>query len=37
MTGSSKYPFNLVTLMMNGLLGKDIDQGLNNLKTVLER
>lgn len=34
MSGKSPYPFNLMTLFMD--LGKDFDEGLYNLKTLLE-
>ncbi|MES2488014.1 MAG: SRPBCC family protein [Bacteroidota bacterium] len=36
MTGKSSYPLNLMTNLMKGALGKDLDVSLNNLKTLLE-
>jgi len=36
MTGKSGYPLNLMTNLMKGALGKDLDVSLNNLKTILE-
>jgi len=35
--GISNYPMNLMNLVMNGLLGKDIDANLNNMKAILEK
>jgi hypothetical protein len=37
--GSMPYPMNLSLLFMDldGMLGKDLDQGLANLKTILEK
>jgi hypothetical protein len=35
--GVSKYPMNFMNLFMDGMLGKDMDTNLNNLKTVLEK
>jgi len=37
MKGKSKYPMNIMNLVIDKLLGKDIDEGLVNLKTVLEK
>lgn len=37
MTGESKYPMNLMNLFIDGVLGKDLEQSLNNLKGVLEK
>jgi len=36
MTGTSSYPMNLMTAMMKGVLAKDIDISLNDLKQILE-
>lgn len=38
-TGSSPYPFNfmLVSMNMDEMVGKDFQQGLNNLKVLLEK
>ena len=35
--GTSPYPFNLMNLCMDALVGKDLQQNLNNLKSVLEK
>lgn len=35
--GTSSYPMNVMNLFIDGILGKDIDVSLNNLKTILER
>lgn len=35
-SGNSKYPFNLMNLMMDGMLGKDMLQNLQNLKKNME-
>jgi hypothetical protein len=37
MEGRSRYPMNVMNLFMGSLLGKDLDEGLTNLKTVLEK
>lgn len=37
MEGTSKYPLNLLTAMMSGALGKDMEVSLRNLKDVLEQ
>ncbi len=37
MYGKSSYPFNLMNPMMDRILGKDLQTGLDNLKTVLEK
>lgn len=37
MYGNSTYPFNAMNFMMDGMLGKDLQTGLDNLKTVLEK
>ncbi|RYD92411.1 MAG: polyketide cyclase [Sphingobacteriales bacterium] len=37
MTGKSPYPLNLMTTLMKGVLGKDLDVSLNNLKRILEK
>src|SRR6478736_3836881 len=36
MFSQNKYPMNLINTFMAGLLGKDLEISLNNLKTVLE-
>jgi len=38
-TGKMKYPTNLLllTMDMEGMIGKDFQDGLNNLKTILEK
>lgn len=36
-SGSSKFPFNLMNLMMDKMLGKDILQNLQNMKDNLEK
>jgi uncharacterized protein YndB with AHSA1/START domain len=35
--GQSKFPFNLMNLMMDKMLGKDIMQNLVNMKNILEQ
>ena len=35
--GTSSYPMNIMNLFMDGMLGKDIDVSLNNLKAILEK
>ncbi|MCF0070143.1 SRPBCC family protein [Dyadobacter sp. CY261] len=37
MTGESKYPMNFMNIFIDGILGKDLDESLNNLKGVLEK
>jgi uncharacterized protein YndB with AHSA1/START domain len=37
MIGQNKYPMTLMNLILPGMLGKDMDESLNNLKTVLEK
>ena len=37
MTGGNPYPFNLMHLFMDGLLGKDLEISLVNLKSQLEK
>jgi uncharacterized protein YndB with AHSA1/START domain len=37
MTGKSVYPMNITNLFIDGILGKDLEISLNNLKKVLER
>jgi uncharacterized protein YndB with AHSA1/START domain len=37
MRGTSTYPMNLMNLAMNGILGKDLEKSLDNLKEVLEK
>ncbi|MBL7922233.1 MAG: SRPBCC family protein [Bacteroidia bacterium] len=34
---NSKYPVNLMSAMLEGVLGKDLDKSLNNLKRILEK
>lgn len=38
-TGKMAYPMNLMLVMMDmeGMIGKEMDEGLNNLKTLLEK
>lgn len=36
MSGTSKYPMNFMNLFSEGMLGKDLDISLNNLKRILE-
>jgi hypothetical protein len=36
MTGTSPYPLNLMTALLKGGLGKDLDTSLNNMKQNLE-
>jgi uncharacterized protein YndB with AHSA1/START domain len=38
-TGKMAYPMNLMLVLMNmeGMIGKDMDDGLKNLKTLLEK
>lgn len=36
MRGRNPYPMNLVNLFIDGILGKDLETSLTNLKTVLE-
>ena len=33
----SKYPFNLMNVFMNSMLGNDLETSLTNLKSVLEK
>lgn len=35
-TGNSKYPMNIMNLFMNSLIGKDMQQNLDNMKRNLE-
>lgn len=37
MSGKSTYPFNLMNLFIDKLLGKDLEESLGNLKNVLEK
>ncbi|HET7003004.1 MAG TPA: SRPBCC family protein [Puia sp.] len=37
MVGQNKYPMNLMNLIVPGMLGKDMEESLGNLKNVLER
>ena len=34
--GTSKYPMNIMNPFMDGMIGKDLQTGLNNLKKLLE-
>jgi len=35
-SGTSSYPMNLMNVMMDGMLGKDIQQNLDNMKAKIE-
>jgi uncharacterized protein YndB with AHSA1/START domain len=37
MIGQNKYPMNLMTFLIAGMLNKDLDISLHNLKTILEK
>jgi len=37
MVGQNKYPMNLMNLILPGMLGKDMEESLGNLKNVLEK
>lgn len=37
MTGKSNWPMNFMNLFIPGMLGKDLDTSLNNLKVILEK
>lgn len=37
MQGRNKYPMNFMNLFMDNLLGRDLNTGLSNLKTILEK
>ena len=37
MYGESSYPMNFMNFMMDGMLGKDLEAGLQNLKNNLEK
>lgn len=37
MEGRSSYPFNVMNLFIDGILGKDLETSLMNLKTILEK
>jgi hypothetical protein len=37
MSGTSAYPMNLMNLFMGGVLGKDLEISLTNLKNILEK
>jgi uncharacterized protein YndB with AHSA1/START domain len=37
MEGKSKYPMNFMNLFMEGMVGKDLEASLLNLKNILER
>lgn len=34
---NSKYPLNIMSALLEGALGKDLDKSLNNLKSILEK
>ena len=36
MTGKNGYPMNFMNLFMDGMIGKDLEEGLTNLKRVME-
>jgi hypothetical protein len=36
-SGKNTYPMNLMNLMIDGMLGKDIDESLGNLKKIMEK
>jgi len=37
MAGQNKYPMNLMNLIVPGMLGRDMEESLGNLKNILER
>lgn len=37
MRGRSKYPMNIINLFIGGMLGKDMEESLANLKSVVEK
>lgn len=37
MRGRSKYPMNIINLFIDGMLGKDMQESLQNLKNLLEK
>lgn len=37
MNAKMKYPMNFMNLFIEGMLGKDVDESLRNLKTILEK
>lgn len=37
MSGTNSYPLNLMLLFVEAMLGKDLEQSLNNLKAILEK
>ncbi len=37
MSGNTPFPFNLICIMMHETVEKNFEQGLNNLKTILEK
>ncbi|MEO6685401.1 MAG: SRPBCC family protein, partial [Dyadobacter sp.] len=37
MAGESKYPLNVMTLFLSGMLGKDMDESFAGLKTIMEK
>ena len=36
-SGESKYPMNLMNLFMDGMLGRDMERNLSNLKAIIEK
>ncbi|RZJ46396.1 MAG: polyketide cyclase [Flavobacterium sp.] len=37
MVGKNKFPMNLMNMVIDGLLGKDLERSLSNVKQILER
>ncbi|RZJ48664.1 MAG: polyketide cyclase [Flavobacterium sp.] len=37
MVGKNKFPMNLMNMVIDGLLGKDLEKSLSNVKQILER
>jgi hypothetical protein len=37
MVGANKFPMNLMNIVIDGLLGKDVERSLSNVKQILER
>lgn len=35
--GTNQYPFNIMNLFMGNMIGKDFEQGLTNLKQIMEQ
>lgn len=36
MIGTNKFPMNLMNIIIDGLLGKDLEKSLTNVKQILE-